>query len=118
MRYQKALSTFNVSKWYLKEARLSVTGKMNNGIPSSSSDSAMRSNKNKNCRATFKIQMEICFLSLKEIDDALLKIMSKRPSFVLKPLKAMLNLVFDRISLRKLEYEMERADIPDDYIFF
>ena len=30
----------------------------------------------------------------------------------------MLNLVVNRISLQQLEYEMERADLPDDYIFF
>ena len=30
----------------------------------------------------------------------------------------MLNLVIDRISLQQLEYEMERADLPDDYLFY
>ena len=34
------------------------------------------------------------------------KIKPKRPAFVLKPLKAMLNLIVDRISLQQLEYEM------------
>ena len=53
-------------------------------------------------------------LSLKEKDDALFKIRSKRPAFVIKPLKAMLHLVADIISLQKLEYEIERADLPDD----
>ena len=77
----------------------------------------MSSNKKKNRRATFKIQTKIIFLSIKEKDDLLFKIMSKIPAFVLNPLKAMLNLVVDRISLQQLEYEMERADLPDDYIF-
>ena len=78
----------------------------------------MSSNKKKNRRATFKIQTKIIFLSIKAKDDSLFKIMSKIPAFVLNPLKAMLNLVVDRISLQQLEYEMERADIPDDYNFF
>ena len=30
----------------------------------------------------------------------------------------MLKLVVSRISLQKLENEMERADIPDDYLLF
>ena len=35
----------------------------------------------------------------------------------MKPLNAILNLVVDKISLQQLEYEIEHADIPDDYIF-
>ena len=42
----------------------------------------------------------------------------KKPAFVLNPLKAMLNLVVEIISVQKLEYEMERVDLPDDYNFF
>ena len=79
---------------------------MDDGIPLPSSDSAMIPKKKKNCRATFK--------TLKAKDDALLNIRPKRPAFVLKPLKSMLNPVIDRISLQQLEYEMERVDIPDD----
>ena len=90
---------------------------MDDGIPSSSSDSVMASKKKKNCRATFKIQMKKHCLSLKAKNDALINISSKRPDFVLKPLKVMMDLVVDRISLQKLEYEMERADLPDDYNF-
>ena len=30
----------------------------------------------------------------------------------------MLNLVVDIISLNQLEYEMDCADLPDDYIYF
>ena len=30
----------------------------------------------------------------------------------------MLKSVLDRLSLQKLEYEMERADLPDDYNYF
>ena len=35
----------------------------------------------------------------------------------MNPLKAILNLVVERISLQQLEYEMESADLPDDYKF-
>ena len=45
------------------------------------------------------------------------KIMSKSPASVLNQLKAMLNLVVDRISLQQPEYEMERANLLDDYNF-
>ena len=76
--------------------RSSVTGKMDNGIPFSSSDSAMTSKKKKNRRATFKIKMKNICLSLKEKDDALFNIRSKRPACVLKPLRAMLNPVVEK----------------------
>ena len=36
----------------------------------------------------------------------------------MNPLKAILNLVVERISLQQLEYEMERDDLPDDYNCF
>ena len=43
----------------------------------------------------------------------------KIPGFVINPLKAMLNhVVVDRLSLQKIEYEMERVDLPDDSNFF
>ena len=78
----------------------------------------MTSKKKKNRRATFKIQMNKHSLSLKSKDDALLNISSKISAFVLNQLKAMLNPVVDIIYLQQLEYEMERADLSDDYIFF
>ena len=87
---------------------------MDDGIPSSSSDSEMTSKKKKNRRATFKNQMEKHCLYLKAKDDALFKIRSKITAFVLKPLKAMLNPIAEIIYLQQLEYEMERADLPDD----
>ena len=51
-------------------------------------------------------------------DDALFKIKPKRPAYVLNPLKAMLNLFVDRISLKQLDYKMEWNDLPNDYNFF
>ena len=42
----------------------------------------------------------------------------KKPVIVLNPLKSMFDHVVDRLSLQKLEYEMERVDLPDDYNFF
>ena len=57
-------------------------------------------------------------LSLKAKNDALFKIRSKRRTFVLNPLTAMVNLLVDKISLQQPEYEMERADVPDYYNCF
>ena len=53
-------------------------------------------------------------LSLKAKDDAMFKIRSKIPAFAMKQLNAMPNILVDRISIQQLEYEMERADLPDD----
>ena len=61
----KALSTCNVSELYLKITRSSVTGMVDDGIPYSSSDSAMTIKINKDCRATFKTLIKINCLSLK-----------------------------------------------------
>ena len=88
---------------------------MEHGIPLSTSDSATISKKKKNRRATYKIQMKKHCLSLKAKDDALFRIGSKSPAFVLNPLKTMLKLVVDIITLQQLEYEMYRSD-PSNYL--
>ena len=90
---------------------------MDDGIPFYSSDSAMISKEKKNRHATFKIQMKIHCLYLKSEDDALFKNSKKKHAFLLGPLKAMLKIEVDILSLHKLEYEMDRANLPDDYIF-
>ena len=36
----------------------------------------------------------------------------------MKPFDAMLSHVVNILSVQELEYEMERVDLPDDYIFF
>ena len=36
----------------------------------------------------------------------------------MNPLQTMLNHVIDTLSLQQLEYEMDRADLPDDYNYF
>ena len=56
-------------------------------------------------------------LSLKSKYYVMFNIRSKRPDFVLKTLKVVLNPFVDRLSLQQLEYKMERADDPDDYNF-
>ena len=101
-----------------KKTRSSVTGKMDDRIPLSSSDYTMTSKKKKNLLAMFKIQMKKNCLSLKTRDDALFKVKSKIPTFVLKPIKAIRKFLVDIISLQQLGYEMERSDLPDDYFFF
>ena len=78
----------------------------------------MTSKKKKNCRGTIKIQMKIHCLSFKSKDDTLSNIRSDRPTFVLKPLNSMMNLVVDRISFQQLDYKMERTDLLDDSIIF
>ena len=87
---------------------------MYDGIPSSTSNSAMTSKKEKNRRAMFKIQIKKYCLSFKAKYDALFEIRQKRPVFVLETLKAMMNLVVDIIYLQQHEYEMEHDDLPDD----
>ena len=64
-----------------KNTRSSVIGKMDNGIPLLFSDSAMTSTRNKNRRATFKIQMKRHCLSLKAEYDTLFKNKSKNLHF-------------------------------------
>ena len=83
---------------------------MEHEISLSSSGSAMISKKKKNRRATYIIQMKKHCLSLKSMDDALFKIGSKSPAFVLTPLEAMLKLVVDIISLQQLKYKMYHSD--------
>ena len=73
MRDHKELFTCNVSKWYMKKTRLSVKGKMDDGITLSSFDSATTSKIRKNRRDTFKFQMKKHCLYLKTQDDKLLK---------------------------------------------
>ena len=90
---------------------------MYDGIPLSSSDTAMISKRKKNCRDTFKFQMKKHFLYLKTQDDELFKNILKISAFVLKPLKAMLNDVVDIIYIQQLEYEIESVDITNDYNF-
>ena len=68
---------------------------MNNGTPSSSSDSEMASKIRKdfvkNCHATFDKKMKINRLSRIIDDDELFKNMSKRPTFVLRPFLTILD---------------------------
>ena len=49
-------------------------------------------------------------------DDAQFKNISKRPAFVLRTLKTMLNFEVGKLSLQELEYEMDRTDYSVDYI--
>ena len=58
------------------------------------------------------------FYSITIDDDALFKNSSKRPAFVLRPLRSMLNYEVDRLSFQQLEYEMDRTDYLVDYICF
>ena len=89
---------------------------MNDGTLSLSSDSEMVSKIKKrfvkNCYATFDKKMKSNFLSLKIDYDDLFKNSSKIPTFLPRPFLNMLNLKVDRISLRQLEYEIDRTDYP------
>ena len=62
--------------------------------------------------------MKIYCLYIKAEDDALFNNRSKKPAFVIRPLNTIIKIEVDRLSLQQLEYEMYRADLPDDYIFF
>ena len=72
---------------------------MNDGTPLLSSDSEMASKVKKNHRATFEKYNKMHCYSLEIDDDALFKNMSKRPAFVLRPLKPMLNFEVEKLSL-------------------
>ena len=50
--------------------------------------------------------------------DKLFKNRPERPAFVLRPLKSLINFEVDRLSLLKLEYEMDCTDYPVHYNFF
>ena len=71
------------------------------------SDSEIASKVNKNHSSTFKIQIKIHSYSLKIDDGALFNNGSKIPSFVISPLKSVLNFEVYRLSLQQLEYEMD-----------
>ena len=58
--------------------------------------------------------MKLNCLSLIMDDDDLFNNRSKIPTSVIKPFFTMLNFEVDILSLQKLEYEMERVDIPDN----
>ena len=101
-----------------KKKILSYKGTMKNGTTLSSSDSEMASKKKKNHRATFEEKMNTHCYSLKMDDDTLLKNRSKTPDFVLRPLKSMINVEVERLSLQKLKYEIDCTDNPVDSNFF
>ena len=61
--------------------------------------------------------MKIHCLSLKAEDDEIFKNRSKKSYFLPRPLKSMLKSEVDRLSLQHLEYEIDCADITDDYHF-
>ena len=56
--------------------------------------------------------------SLEMENDAFFRNRSKRPAFVLRPLKSMLNFEVDKLSLHQLDYEIDCTDYPVDYNFF
>ena len=55
------------------------------------------------------------FYYIKAQDDALFKNRQKRPAFLLRPLKSMLNFEVHGLSLQQLEYKMDCNDYPVDY---
>ena len=75
--------------------------------------SEMSSKENKNLCSAFEKEMKMHCYSLKNQDDALFNNSSKRPAFVLKPLKTMLNFELEILSLQQLEYEMYRTGHPN-----
>ena len=64
---------------------------------------------------TKKIKNDCLYLKID--DDDLFKKRSKRTAFVLRPLLTLLNLEVDKLSLQKLEFEMDRTDDPVNYSF-
>ena len=62
--------------------------------------------------------MKMVFYSFKFDEDALFRNRSKRSAFVLSQLKFMLNFEVDKLSLQKIEYEMDSTDYSVDYNLF
>ena len=62
-------------------------------------------------------KMKINCYYLKIEDAALLNNRSKIPTFVLRPLKYILNFEVHRLSLQQLEYRMDHTGYPVDYIY-
>ena len=54
------------------------------------------------------------FYSLKINDDVLFMNRSKKPAFVLRPLKSMPNFEVEKLSPQKLDHEMGCTDYPVD----
>ena len=79
-----------------KETISSVTGIMDDGTPSSSSDTSTTSKIENNLHDTFKLQMKNNCLSLRSWDDELFKNGQIKPGIVLKTLKAMIDHEVDR----------------------
>ena len=71
---------------------------MNNGTPLLSSYSEMKPREKKNRPSTLEIKIKIHCYYLKTQDDALFKNRSKRPAFVIRPLKSMLNFEVEILS--------------------
>ena len=61
--------------------------------------------------------MNINCHAIKLDHDDLFKNRPKRRTFLLRPFLTILNLEAERISLQKLDYEMDRTDYPVDYSF-
>ena len=74
---REALSTCNVSKWYLKMTKSSYKGMMNDGTPLSSSDSEMASKVKKNRRAIFEKKLIFVVIILKSMMMHCLRIIQK-----------------------------------------
>ena len=45
-------------------------------------------------------------------------VIGKKPAFLLRPLRVMIKSEVSRLSLQKTKYEIERANLPDDYNCF
>ena len=59
--------------------------------------------------------MKMHCYTLKNKDDAIFNNRFKNPAFVIGTLKTMLNDEVYILSLQQLEYEMDHADITNDY---
>ena len=96
-----------------RKTRSSYKVTMNDGTPFLSSDSEMASKKKK-IAVPLSGKMNIRCYYIKIDDDALFKNMSKRPSFVIRPLNAMLNFELDILSIQIIEYELYCTDYSVD----
>ena len=93
----------------------------NNGTSSLSSDNETTPRYNKvfkhNINSNFNVFMtRRCEIIIKA-DNDLFNFRTNRPKFVLTSFQHFLDSKLDRLSLQQLEFEMDSAGYPDNYIF-
>ena len=104
-----------------KRTRSSHKESDNNGTSLSSSDNEMtpkyKKKFQKNINANFNAFMTKRYEIIIKMDNDLYSFRPKRPKFVLTSFQHLLDSKLDRLTLQQLEFGMDSARYPDNYIF-